>query len=1089
MKSTAAVCLVVLVAVGLAPATTRFSSAHILSRAHLAGRYDATAASGNFDWLLKSKRFQALSPAAKRAVRQSAGLTPKMTPKHRAGNELIPSSAAGSGAPMENIRVTNPALDLTYHTHSNSTIATDGTFIAIGFDDDTGLTGGYAISSDGGKTFSQGAVPEPVLASNVGDGVVAFAPNGTLFYTSLATEETTSVEVASSTDHGKTFSTPAIISGTSTTTFEIEDTPTIAADQGAASPFKGNVYVAWDSVNSKGDSIRVSRTTDGGATFQAPVALPAPPKPPSGSFLEFLDAPSIATGPNGELYVFYYAAYFGSLGSQILESKSTDGGATFGPATVAASFFTQESTLSEGVQGLPVYTGGQFGVASSGFPQAAADKNGNVGVVFEATNLSSLTGLDPSNIFFARSSDGGATFSTPLQLNDDGGTTTQWRPSIAVTSSGVFGVKWFDRRSDPAHDSMTDVYMAVSTNGGATFSKNFRVTDTNWLFGEEDAPVSNDFHGTYDTMTALGENFLCSWSDERSGKSDVYFTQVPASVNTSAADFSLVPEQLYTSVVAGGSTGVFIDGNLLNGFSSGIVFSGSAPVEGLSFVAIPPGKGSTQTGTIISITASTSMAPGLYVVTISGTGGGITRNTNLYLTVFEPGHQAGAPVNATRTIGNTFASDQSMAVDSAGKLHLCYLDDSNRPGTLQIFYQQSADGGETFANPVQVTPTENSIIEPQKGHSVSLRRQAKEAKTKRSAYKTSLVSAQPSASTSGPAPPSTLYVQFPAIIQPGIAVDPSGNNIYITIPSIAIVEGRFVGQILLYRSGDGGKTFSQPTVAVNNACSQEIDAQAIATDKNGNLVIAYVPLCRRKSADNFVEASIDVITSSDGGNTFSAPQTVSGKDLVEDVIDLPLRVAFDSKGGLYVLYCSSTGQFQELGGKSTLNIRLAQAADGAHFAPPANVYSFLLTSVLAQPFFDPSTSFPDVVIDRNGNIYVSFLAATPFGDDVYVTSSTDGGASFGAPANITNSLDVTFSSPFLDSAGNIGYLYTRETLGIFEGRSSDGGKTFFQTENISGHLPSILGHTEIVPDSNGNLYAYWGTTAGGSSDIYVCKFR
>ncbi|HEY6329335.1 MAG TPA: hypothetical protein VI756_08355, partial [Blastocatellia bacterium] len=81
------------------------------------------------------------------------------------------------------------------------------------------------------------------------------------------------------------------------------------------------------------------------------------------------------------------------------------------------------------------------------------------------------------------------------------------------------------------------------------------------------------------------------------------------------------------------------------------------------------------------------------------------------------------------------------------------------------------------------------------------------------------------------------------------------------------------------------------------------------------------------------------------------------------------------------------------------------------------------------------------------------------------------------------------SSPFADSSGNIGYLYTRNTLGIFESRSSDGGKTFFETENISGHLPSIIDHTEITADVSGNLYAYWGTTVGGSSDIYLSKFR
>jgi hypothetical protein len=1094
MRNTSVVCFLLLLAVALTPATTTgLSSSGNPPRsgrfgATLASGPDAAPSSGKLGWLLKSPYFHALSSAGKRAVLISAGQVPRPAPASRLRGGLTPSSSAGTGQPLENIRVNNPALDLTYHTHSDSTIATDGTYIAVGFDDDAGLGSGYAISSDGGQTFAQGAVPDPPLGIDLGDSALAFAPNGTLFLSSLALQEDTGVAVASSTDHGNTFSTPTIVSGAIGGLGSLQDSPSITVDQGATSPFKSNVYLSWATTGEKGLTISFTRSTDLGATFQAPVTLPAAPKPPDGSVLFFTEGPTEAVGPKGELYVFYYASYFGTLGSQILVVKSTDGGVTFGAASVVASFFTQESILSDLIQGEQVYTGGQFGVESTSYPQAVVDQSGNIGVVFEATSLSAAGPADPSNVFFTRSSDGGGSFSAPLQLNDDGGTTTQWRPSIAVTPSGVFGVKWFDRRSDPAHDSLTDVYMATSSDGGNTFSKNFRVTDTNWLFGEEDAPETIDFHGLYDTMAALGETFLCSWSDERSGKSDVYFTSVPASFDSASPDFGMAAERLYSGVVAGGApVSVPINITSVNQSQTPIALSAMAPVAGLSF-SFSPAQASPGQSAAIQISASGSTPPGLYIVPISGSAGGLVRTTNLSLTVFEPGHQAAVPVNATNTIGSTFQAAQSMTSDSSGNLHLCFLDDTASPGTLEIYYERSSDSRQTFTSPVLVG--NGTSPEIGSGSSTSLRRKAKLAKDDKPKLVTSLASSPPSAAAPSTGfAPTTIYGAFTTEEEPAIAVDLAGN-IYISVTTINIVDGRFAGQILIYKSTDGGKTFSAPAVAVTNSCNQEIDAQAIRTDKAGNIVLAYVPFCRAKNADGEVEASVSVVMSSDGGATFSAPQNVSGKDFVNALDDLPIRITFDSKGGLYVLYNASTGQFQGLPGKSLLNVRLAVAPDGVHFSPATSVYEVSLVNGAVQTlFFDPSTSAPDIVIDANDNIFVSVLGETPFGDDIYVMSSTNGGASFSAPTNITNSLDVTYLSPFADSAGNIGYLYTRGTLGIFEGRSSDGGKTFFQTENVSGHLPSVIDHTEIISDPSGNLYAYWGTTVGGSSDIYVCKFH
>jgi hypothetical protein len=1098
MRGTLAVSGALLLGIALMPcAAARLSAAEAIHRPDgFGGRLgylsEATRSSGKYGWVLKSPVFQALSPVAKRAVLRSAGLLAPPPESHPA-RALLPASSAGVGQPLGNLRVNNPALDLGYHTHSNSSIATDGTYVAIGFDDDAGPTGEVSISSDGGDTFTQTSIPAPALAIDEGDGAVAFTPNGTLFYSCLVVQENLGVAVASSTNHGNTFSQPVIVSGTIGGANAIQDAPWICADQSANSAFKGNVYASWATLGNSGYTISFTRSTDSGATFQTPVSLPATPKPPSDSLLNFLEGPTMAVGPNGEVYVFYYASYVGTLGSQIFVVQSTDGGTTFSTPSVVASYFTQQSIFTLPFQGEPVYTGGQFGVASNSYPHAAVDPSGNIGVVFEASSLTATGGPDPSNVYFVKSTDGGATFSAPIELNDDGGITTQWRPSIAVTSSGVFGVKWLDRRNDPTRDSLNDVYMAISTDGGNTFSKNFRVTNTSWLFGESDPPQVEgvDYHGSYDTMSALGESFLCSWSDERSGKSDIYFSSVPSSFDPSGADFAITPADLYVSVVAGGaSTTIPINIASESQTTIPVTMSASAPVPGISLsftnaslVLGPAGPNATA----VTVSASASAAPGLYIATLTGTDGNLVRNTNLNLTVFGPGQQAGAPINITNTRGNTLSSDQSMTCDSAGNLHLCFLDDTASPGTLQMYYSKSTDGGQTFTTPVLVGGTSSATGEDSSRKTPRKTEHAEESSLK---FHPSLASASsPSSSSPAAFAPSTLYSVNDPLIEPSIAVDSRGN-IYISVPSFSIVKDKFFGEVLIFKSTDGGSTFSGSTVAATGPCSDQlIYADAIAVNKNGDLIMAYAPFCKEHGLS---EASIYVTMSTDGAATFSPPVRVSGRDLINYIADdVPVRITFDSNGGVYVLYNSSTGAFQGLGGKSAMSIRMAVASDGVNFAEPVTVYDaiFAQSGVDESIFFDSSAAAPDILIDSHNNIYVSMIGETPFGEDLYVMSSTDGGASFSTPVNLTKSLDVTFSSPFADSSGNIGYLYTRSTLGIFESRSSDGGKTFFETENISGHLPSIIDHPEVTSDTSGNLYAYWGTTVGGSSDIYLSKFR
>jgi hypothetical protein len=120
-----------------------------------------------------------------------------------------------------------------------------------------------------------------------------------------------------------------------------------------------------------------------------------------------------------------------------------------------------------------------------------------------------------TNIFRAVSTDGGATWSAPARLDSadvavdpDGEIpSNQWQPEIAAAAGRVC-VAWQDGRL-----GNNDIFAVVSTDGGATFSSDERVDDSQAGSSEQFSPT---------TAVAAGRCYV-AWSDDRSGDADIRF--------------------------------------------------------------------------------------------------------------------------------------------------------------------------------------------------------------------------------------------------------------------------------------------------------------------------------------------------------------------------------------------------------------------------------------------------------------------------------------------------------------------------------------------------------------------------------------
>jgi hypothetical protein len=211
-----------------------------------------------------------------------------------------------------------------------------------------------------------------------------------------------------------------------------------------------------------------------------------------------------AVGPNGELFVAWYE----HASAKIQVDVSYDGGLTFGTDIDVADVH-----LISGI------SNGSFRANSS--PSLDVDFSGGPydGNAYVCWGDDQGTHTD---ILFCRSTDGGATWSAPLVVNDDGTATSQWFPWLDVDENGNVNIGFYDRRMDP-NDRHISYWVARSSDGGASFERNVRVADQ--TFDPNTYPDGN-FIGEYTGLAASDRTVHALWSDGRNATNDTFTSRV-----------------------------------------------------------------------------------------------------------------------------------------------------------------------------------------------------------------------------------------------------------------------------------------------------------------------------------------------------------------------------------------------------------------------------------------------------------------------------------------------------------------------------------------------------------------------------------
>jgi len=294
------------------------------------------------------------------------------------------------------------------------------------------------VSNDHGDTWGSPVVIYPAGATSGGqwDSQISVDPvDGQTVYASFMQNNKSDIIVAKSTNFGVTW------------TYVTADSTNSGTDKPILAVRGQDVYVVYN----HSQTIWSANSHDGGQTFTEV-------KVNQNGKLGWSLAGGGTVTPNGNVF-FAWAGYEGSGGAKakvnLYVSKSTDGGATW--TTNLVDISASPPDCSAYACGW-AYLGAQLVMTS--------DSVGNIYLLWNAGSVAK----GPERIFFAKSINGGNTYTTKVDVSTAPAGTHHNFPAIAATGNGNIRISWMDARAANGGQDRWNVYYRSSTNGGSTWT-------------------------------------------------------------------------------------------------------------------------------------------------------------------------------------------------------------------------------------------------------------------------------------------------------------------------------------------------------------------------------------------------------------------------------------------------------------------------------------------------------------------------------------------------------------------------------------------------------------------------------------------
>ena len=227
-----------------------------------------------------------------------------------------------------------------------------------------------------------------------------------------------------------------------------------------------NVYQAWSLAAGCCGLDLFNRSTDGADSFEQPVPFPSPPL-----------WGTLAIGLEGEVY---------TVGIQAI------------PLNPYKILFVR-STNAQNAKQIPVFDmtkivdlGGSIlfqedpnpgGLGGQVWVTIDTSEGPNRGNIYLLSSINPLS-ADSADVMFARSTDGGNSWSKAIRINDDAldNGAYQWFGTMSIAPNGRLDVIWNDTRNS-GQPNLSTLYYSTSDDGGLTWTQNIPLSPEfdSWL--------------------------------------------------------------------------------------------------------------------------------------------------------------------------------------------------------------------------------------------------------------------------------------------------------------------------------------------------------------------------------------------------------------------------------------------------------------------------------------------------------------------------------------------------------------------------------------------------------------------------------
>ena len=858
--------------------------------------------------------------------------------------------------------------------------------------------------------------------------------------------------VSRSTDAGLTWSAPVALNTNAAADTGHDYGPLVSTDG------SGDWVVVWSSTDDLGGTIGtdqdvlVSRSNDAGATWSAPTPLNGNADSDMGNDY----APQVVADGTGRWLALWESddSLDGAIGTDrdILVASSLDGGLTWSDPAPLNSNAASDS-------------------GDDICPRLATDQAGTWVAVWDSyDSLGGTIGSD-ADVLVARSTDGGVTWTAPAPLNTNAGldSNADLTPSIATDTMGNWVVAWASYEDlTGALGTDADIFVSRSDDGGLTWSD----------------PAPGDTYAVYDLeddtnpqiQTDRTGTWLIVWSspDRRGGLSGVDSDILRGKFGEPILDYGDAPSA-YPSLLADNGARHLVTGPRLGAYRDGELDAWTtADALGDDWNNSPDDEDGVKLPVMIASTSE----PTITNLEVDLQNADSVGN---YLDAWIDFNQDGDWDDPGEQVLNAYDLGTSSGTQSVPITVPRIVDDNVLYGTTYARFRVSTVGG--------LSPLGYAADGEVEDLAVSI-----------AWFGPTEAFASNASSDSG------------SDRSPRLTTDGQGNWLAVW-ESYDTLSGTIGtdGDILVSRSTDGGFSWTAPAALNTNAATDSGSDRLpeVASDGNGNWIAVWYSSDRLGDTIGY-DDDILFARSSDGGVTWTDPMPLNTDAGTDTVNDCCPQVTTDGMGNWITVWYSANSLGGTIGTDNDIFFACSSDA-GLTWTDPAPLNSDAATDT-------GSDIGPQLTTDGEGNWLAVWSSDENLGGaigsdrDILFSRSTDAGVTWSDAAALNTNASTDSGadgSPriFFDGAGIwLAVWSSSDTLGgtigtdtdILISRSSDAGQTWTAPAALVSKAASDSAYDfspQLATDGTGNWMAVWGSNdvqsgaLGHDCDILVSRSR